>query len=84
MQRRDGSLTLSRQKEAREGGKGAKWIPAPARLLFMTGRFCGLEDSLIDGSCKLPGWIPGKMTMKPGPDLVGNVWKEWKTNMAFD
>ena len=21
---------------------------------------------------------------KPGPDLVGNVWKEWKTEMAFD
>ena len=30
------------------------------------------------------GWKPGKMTLKPGPDLVGNVWKEWKTEMAFD
>jgi len=30
------------------------------------------------------GWEPGKMTLKPGPDLVGNVWKEWKTEMAFD
>jgi len=30
------------------------------------------------------GWQPGKMTLKPGPDLVGNVWKEWKTEMAFD
>ena len=30
------------------------------------------------------GWRPGKMVLKPGPDLVGNVWKEWKTNMAFD
>jgi len=30
------------------------------------------------------GWKPGKMTLKPGPDLVGNVWKEWKTHMAFD
>ena len=26
----------------------------------------------------------GKMTLKPGQDLVGNVWKEWKTNMVFD
>jgi len=24
------------------------------------------------------------MTLKPGPDLVGNVWKVWKTDMAFD
>ncbi|MBN2834919.1 MAG: redoxin domain-containing protein [Candidatus Delongbacteria bacterium] len=24
------------------------------------------------------GWKPGKMTLKPGPDLVGNVWKVWK------
>jgi peroxiredoxin (alkyl hydroperoxide reductase subunit C) len=30
------------------------------------------------------GWKPGKMTLKPGPDLVGRVWEVWKTNMAFD
>ncbi len=30
------------------------------------------------------GWKPGKKTLKPGPDLVGNVWKEWSTAMAFD
>jgi alkyl hydroperoxide reductase subunit AhpC len=23
------------------------------------------------------GWEPGKKILKPGPDLVGNVWKEW-------
>ncbi len=30
------------------------------------------------------GWQPDKMVLKPGPDLVGNVWKDWKVNMAFD
>lgn len=30
------------------------------------------------------GWKPGKKTLKPGVDLVGKVWKEWKTDMAFD
>ncbi len=30
------------------------------------------------------GWKPGKKVLKPGPDLVGNVWKVWKTDMAFD
>lgn len=30
------------------------------------------------------GWKPGKKTLRPGPELVGNVWKEWKTDMAFD
>ena len=30
------------------------------------------------------GWRPGKPTLKPGIDLVGNVWKEWKTQSAFD
>jgi peroxiredoxin (alkyl hydroperoxide reductase subunit C) len=30
------------------------------------------------------GWRPGKPTLKPGIDLVGKVWKEWKTEMAFD
>ncbi len=30
------------------------------------------------------GWRPGKITLKPGPDLVGNVWKVWKTSMEND
>lgn len=30
------------------------------------------------------GWRPGKPTLTPGPDLVGNVWKVWKTESAFD
>ncbi len=30
------------------------------------------------------GWKPGKPTLKPGPELVGNVWQEWKTKLAFD
>lgn len=24
------------------------------------------------------GWVPGKPTLKPGPDLAGKVWKVWK------
>ena len=24
------------------------------------------------------GWHPGEPTLKPGPDLVGKVWKVWK------
>jgi len=27
------------------------------------------------------GWTPGKITLKPGPDLVGKVWKVWKPGM---
>lgn len=30
------------------------------------------------------GWEPGKPTLKPGPDLVGKVWKAWKVSQAFD
>lgn len=29
------------------------------------------------------GWRPGKSVLKPGPDLVGNVWKAWKVEEAF-
>jgi peroxiredoxin (alkyl hydroperoxide reductase subunit C) len=29
------------------------------------------------------GWQPGKPTLKPGPVLVGKVWKEWNPEMAF-
>jgi peroxiredoxin (alkyl hydroperoxide reductase subunit C) len=28
------------------------------------------------------GWEPGKKTLKPGPDLVGKVWKEWSPKDA--
>ena len=28
------------------------------------------------------GWNPGKATLKPGPDLVGNVWKVWKVSQS--
>lgn len=24
------------------------------------------------------GWMPGDLVLKPGPDLVGNIWKVWK------
>ena len=27
------------------------------------------------------GWEPGQPTLRPGPALVGNVWKEWKPSM---
>jgi alkyl hydroperoxide reductase subunit AhpC len=27
------------------------------------------------------GWMPGDLILKPGPDLVGNVWKVWKPSM---
>lgn len=30
------------------------------------------------------GWKPGKTTLKPGPELVGNVWKAWHVSEAFD
>ncbi len=30
------------------------------------------------------GWRPGKATLKPGINLVGKVWQEWKTKQAFD
>jgi alkyl hydroperoxide reductase subunit AhpC len=30
------------------------------------------------------GWKPGKITLNPGPDLVGKVWEVWKTSMASE
>ena len=30
------------------------------------------------------GWKPGKLTLKPGPELVGKVWEVWTTDKAFD
>ena len=35
------------------------------------------------GEATPSGWQPGKPTLKPGPDLVGKVWKVWKPENAF-
>lgn len=35
------------------------------------------------GEATPSGWEPGKVTLKPGPDLVGKVWEAWKPDMAF-
>lgn len=35
------------------------------------------------GEATPSGWQPGRPTLKPGPDLVGNVWKVWKPDNAF-
>ena len=35
------------------------------------------------GEATPSGWTPGRPTLKPGPDLVGKVWKVWKPDMAF-
>ena len=36
------------------------------------------------GEATPSGWQPGKVTLSPGPDLVGKVWEAWKVDMAFD
>lgn len=36
------------------------------------------------GEATPSGWRPGKATLKPGINLVGKVWKEWKVEQAFD
>jgi alkyl hydroperoxide reductase subunit AhpC len=30
------------------------------------------------------GWTPGKMTLKPGPQLAGKVWKVWDPKKELD
>jgi peroxiredoxin (alkyl hydroperoxide reductase subunit C) len=30
------------------------------------------------GEATPSGWQPGKLTLKPGPDLVGRVWEVWQ------
>jgi peroxiredoxin (alkyl hydroperoxide reductase subunit C) len=41
------------------------------------------QHVLETGEATPSGWQPGKPTLKPGPDLVGKVWKVWKPDMAF-
>ena len=36
------------------------------------------QHSNATGEVMPSGWQPGEKTLKPGPALVGKVWKEWK------
>jgi peroxiredoxin (alkyl hydroperoxide reductase subunit C) len=35
------------------------------------------------GEATPSGWQPGRVTLKPGPNLVGKVWEVWEPEMAF-
>jgi peroxiredoxin (alkyl hydroperoxide reductase subunit C) len=43
-------------------------------------RWCQKEGTEATPS----GWNQGKLTLKPGLDLVGRAYDVWKTGMAFD
>jgi len=47
----------------------------PAELL---GQLKAFQHVVKTGEVTPSGWQPGQKTLKPGPDLVGKVWKEWK------
>lgn len=36
------------------------------------------QHTRATGEVMPSGWQPGDPTLKPGPDVVGNVWKVWK------
>jgi len=36
------------------------------------------QHNRATGEVMPSGWQPGEKTLKPGPALVGKVWKEWK------
>ncbi len=42
------------------------------------------QHVVATGEVTPSGWVPGKPTLTPGPELAGKVWKEWKTEMAFN
>jgi len=36
----------------------------------------------LTGEVTPSGWVPGEITLQPGPDLVGKVWKAWKPKIG--
>jgi peroxiredoxin (alkyl hydroperoxide reductase subunit C) len=47
----------------------------PAELIRQIKAF---QHVRATGEVTPSGWQPGQKTLKPRPDLAGNVWKEWK------
>ncbi len=51
-----------------------------AELVRQVKAFQHVRDT---GEVTPSGWQPGRLTLKPSPDLAGKVWRVWKTDMAF-
>ena len=43
-----------------------------------------LQHTQRTGEATTCDWVPGGTTLKPGPDLVGNVWKVWRPDISLD
>jgi alkyl hydroperoxide reductase subunit AhpC len=79
--------------EKREAQKFAKFMrlssmealtpPVGLNVAELTRQVKAFQHVRKTGEATPPGWQPGKPTLKPGPDLVGKVWKVWKPEMAF-
>jgi alkyl hydroperoxide reductase subunit AhpC len=41
------------------------------------------QHVVATGEVTPSGWQPGTPTLKPGPALVGKVWKEWKPDLVY-
>jgi peroxiredoxin (alkyl hydroperoxide reductase subunit C) len=48
---------------------------SPNELLRQVKAF---QHVVSTGEVTPSGWQPGDVTLTPGPELVGKVWKEWK------
>lgn len=54
-----------------------------AEAIFQVQAFQLVRESKGTGA-NPSGWKPGKLTLKPGPDLAGKVWEAWKVSIESD
>jgi peroxiredoxin (alkyl hydroperoxide reductase subunit C) len=57
--------------------------PVGRNVAELTRQVKAFQHVRATGEATPSGWQPGKPTLKPGPDLVGKVWKVWKPDDAF-
>lgn len=72
----DGNIQGS-ELQAQEVGRNVTEMIRQIRALQMVREVKGAEVAPA-------GWAPGKKTIQPSADLVGNVWKKWKSKDAFE
>ena len=52
--------------------------PVGRNIVELLSQVKAFQHVRATGEATPAGWAPGELTLKPGPDLVGNVWKVWK------
>ena len=80
---RGGGVTFAARPQDHSQKVNKKMYRAAMRSIFseLVRQVQAFQHVRATGEATPAGWTPGKLTLTPGPELVGKVWKVWNPEM---